>query len=527
MSTIKENLNQNERSHIESLTQIGIALSAERDINKFFNLILDEAINYTNADAGTIYTISDNQKCLDFKIVCTRSKKIKLGVADTARWPSVNLFDKDGKPKNQTFVAYVANSGKTAVIDDVYNQDIFDNSGTKDYDAKNNYQSKSMIAIPLKNHEDDILGVIQLINAMDENANITNFTDDHNFMLSSLASQAAIALSNKKLIHDLEDLLYQFIRSIAGAIDRKSRYTGGHITRVATLSEMISDKINNDTFHFKDLKFSEEELQEISISAWMHDIGKITTPIYVRDKSTKLETINDRIDLVRTRFKLVKSVIKYDILKNNDKNLDTLLDKLDKYWEFVLKANIGGEFMTDESLELLEEIGNFSYESEGEKYFLLTKDEKRNLAIRKGTLLPEEINIIREHAEITLQMLSELTFPKKLKHVPKYASSHHEKLNGGGYPLGLDSSQLPIQARLIAIADLYEALTASDRPYKKGKTLSESLRIMGFMAKDGDIDKDLLDLLLDSSLFLEYAKKYLKPEQIDNPDIDKIKSMYR
>ncbi len=527
MSMIKENLNQNERSHIESLTQIGIALSAERDINKFFNLILNEAINYTNADAGTIYTISEDHEHLDFKIVCTRSKNIKLGIADTARWPSVDLYDENGKPKNQTFVAYVANSGKPAVIDDVYKQKIFNNSGTKDYDAKSNYHSKSMIAIPLKNHEDDILGVIQLINAMDKNGNITTFTDDHNFMLTSLASQAAIALSNKKLIHDLEDLLYQFIRSIAGAIDRKSRYTGGHITRVAALSEMISNKINNDNSHFKDIKFSEDELQEISISAWMHDIGKITTPIYVRDKATKLETINDRIDLVGTRFQLVKSVIKYDMLKNNNKKLGELLDKLDKYWEFVKKTNIGGEFMTDESLELLEEIGKFSYESEGEKYFLLTEDEKRNLGIRKGTLLPEEINIIREHAEITLQMLKELSFPKKLKRVPKYASSHHEKLNGEGYPLGLDSSQLPIQARLIAVADLYEALTASDRPYKKGKTLSESLKIMAFMAKDNEIDKDLLDLLLDSGLFMDYAKKFLKPEQIDNPDIEKIKSMYR
>ena len=527
MSTIKDNMNQKERSHIESLTYIGIALSAEHDINKFFNLILDEAISYTNADAGTIYTVSDDQKELDFKIVCTRSKKFKLGVADTARWPSIPLNDEDGNPQNKTFVAYVANSGKTTWIKDVYDQDIFDNSGTKNYDANNNYRSKSMIAIPFKNHEDDVLGVIQLINAMDDDNEIISFSEGHRLMLSSLASQAAIALSNKKLVNGLESLLRQFIRSIAGAIDRKSRYTGGHISRVATLSEMISQKINEDKNYYADIKFTEDELQEISVSAWMHDVGKITTPIHVRDKATKLETINDRIKHLETRFDLVKAIIKCDIIRNPENNLDELIDKVDEYWQFVKKTNVGGEFMRDDALKLLDEIGEFSYESAGKTYFLINEDEKRNLGIRKGTLLPEEIKVIREHAEVSMQMLNELTYPKKLRNVPRFAAAHHEKLNGKGYPLGLNADQLPVQSRLIAIADLYEALTASDRPYKPGKTLTESLRIMGFMAKDKEIDKDLLDLLIDSGLYLEYADKFLKPEQIDSPDLEKQKAFYR
>jgi len=527
MSTIKDNIDPKTKSHIESLTKIGIALSAEQDINKFFNLILDEAIRYTNADAGTIYTVSDDQKYLDFKLVCTRSKNLKLGVADTAKWPSIALYEADGKPRNKTFVAYVANSGKAACIEDVYDQDIFDSAGTRVYDSKNNYRSQSMIAIPLKNHENDVLGVIQLINALDEAGEIISFNQAHQTMLTSLASQAAIALSNRKLIFGLENLLRQFIKSIASAIDRKSKYTGGHITRVATLSELISQKINLDQQHYPNIEFSDDELQEISVAGWMHDVGKITTPIYVRDKATKLETISDRIELVKTRFELVKMVIKKDMIALDKPELAEKLAQLEQYWQFVKKTNIGGEFLSADALQLLQEIADFSYNSEGEEYYLLTADETRNLGIRKGTLLPEEIEIIREHAEVSMEMLNELTYPKKLKNVPRYASAHHEKLNGEGYPLGLDASQLPLQARLIAIADLYEALTASDRPYKKGKTLSESLKIMCFMAKDNEIDKDLLDLLMDSGLYLEYAKKFLKPEQIDQPNIEQLKAFYR
>lgn len=527
MSTIKDDLNQKENSHIESLTKIGIALSAERDINKFFNLILDEAINYTNADAGSIYTISDDLSKLDFKIVCTRSKNLKLGVADTAKWPSVPLFDKDNKPLYKNFVSYVANSGKTAVIEDVYNQNFFDNAGTKKYDSGNDYHSQSMIGIPLKNHEDDVLGVIQLINALDENDHIIPFSTACESMLSSLASQAAIALSNRKLILGLESLLRQFIKSIASAIDRKSKYTGDHIARVASLSEMISYKINEDKNYYAHVNFNDDELNEISIAAWMHDVGKISTPIYVRDKATKLETITDRIELVNTRFELVKTVIERDIAITGDNDKAEILKQIDNYNEFIQTTNIGGEFMTDEALAFLQEIADFSYLSGDKKHILITENEHRNLSIRKGTLLPEEIQIIREHADISMDMLNELTYPKKLKNVPKYAAAHHEKLNGKGYPLGLDASQLAVQSRLIAIADLFEALTASDRPYKKGKTLSETMRIMGFMAKDEDIDKDLVDLLLDSGLYMEYAHKYLKPEQIDEFDIEKQKAFYR
>ncbi len=517
--------------HVKALTKIGIALSAEKKINNFFKLVLDEAIRFTNADGGTIYTLSEDKRTLDFKIICTISMNLRLGMADTAKWPSVPLYDEKGNKLFKNFASYVAHTGKATSVEDAYNQNIFDNSGTKKYDKNNNYHSKSMAAIPMKDHENELLGVIQLINAMDEKGNIVNFNDEHITMLTSLASQAAIAFTNKNLIEGLENLLYQFIKSIAGAIDRKSKYTGGHIKRVATLSEMLSQKIQKDKGHYKDITFSDDELQEISIAGWMHDVGKITTPIYVRDKAKKLETIFDRVELINTRFNLVRSIILEDIsccLKDNCKKeeLEKLLEQLEEDRKFIYQANTGGEFMKDEDLERIDRIFQFKYSSNENDYFLLTENEKINLSIRRGTLLPEEFDKMREHAIVTHEMLGELTFPKKFRDVPKYASAHHEKLNGKGYPFQLSAEQMPLQSRIIAIADLYEALTASDRPYKKGKTLTETLKIMAFMVKDGEIDADLLDLLIDSGLYLEYAKKFLKPRQIDDVDIAKIKAMY-
>jgi len=515
---------------VERLTKIGIALSGEKDINNFFQLILDGAIYFSNADGGTIYTVSDDQKFLDFKVICTRSKNLKLGTADVSKWPSIPLYEEDGSKRMKNFASYVANTGEPESIEDVYHQDIFDNAGTKKYDESNDYRCKSMAAIPLKNHENEVLGVISLINAMDAEGNIVPFTQENITMLQSLASQAATAMSNKELIRSLEKLLYEFVQSIAKAIDRKSKNTGGHVMRVAGLSEELSYKIQEDTTFYPDLKFSDDELQEISLAGWMHDVGKITTPVYVQDKAKKLETILDRIEMVQTRFELVQAVIKKDMVLAEDplkSELQAKLDLIDDFNDFVTNCNTGGEFMADDDLAKLDQIRDFKYNSEGKEYYLITENEHKNLGIRRGTLLWEEILIMREHATVTAEMLSELTFPKKFKNVALYASAHHEKLNGKGYPYQLSEEELPLQARIIAVADVYEALTASDRPYKPGKTLSESFRILGFMAKDKDLDAKVLNLLIDSGLYMEYAKKFLKPEQIDEVDFDKIKSMYQ
>ncbi len=514
--------------HLHDFTKIGIALSVEKDINKFFKLVLNAAMKFSNSDGGTIYTLSEDERYLDFTLICTISKKLELGMADTAKWPSVSLFDESGNRKYKNFATYVAHTKKACCVKDAYNQDIFDNSGTIKYDKNNNYRSESMAAIPMLDHENELLGVIQLINATDSNGNIIEYSDEHLSSLTSLASLAAIALTNRKLINGLENLLLHFIKSIAGAIERKSKYTGGHINRVAFLSEEFAKVIQNDEKYYPKTHFSDNEMQEISIAGWMHDVGKITTPIHIRDKAQKLETIFDRIELVMTRFDLIEALIKNDMTdSNSDKEkLKMLLSKLENDREFIINSNAGGEFMTENALQKIEEISQFSYSTNHKTYHLITENEKENLSIKRGTLLPKEMEKIREHALETHEMLSELTYPKKFKNVPLYASSHHEKLNGKGYPFGKTADELPIQSRILSIADLYEALTAYDRPYKKGKTLTETLKIMAFMVKDGEIDGKLLDLFIDSELYLQYAKKYLKHEQLDNVNLKNIKAIY-
>lgn len=525
--------NVNRIDHIEKLKKIGIALSVEEDIDEFFKMVLEEAISYTNADAGSLYRISSDGKYLDFTFVCTISKNISLGRADTVKWPSVPLYDNKGNRKLKNFVSYVAHTARTVAVEDVYDQDIFDHSGTKKYDTANQYHSKSMVGVPMLNHENDVLGVIQLINALDRDNKIIPFNHRHISMVESLASQAAIALTNKALIAGLENLLYQFIKSIADAIDRKSKYTGGHISRVATLTEMIARKIHSDKYIFPEINFSDNELQELVIAGWMHDVGKITTPENIIDKATRMETIFDRIELIATRFALVKKVIENDIIKasikkdkQTSRELTVLLKKIDADLDFLSEINNSNRNLCEMDLERIEKIASFSYRAENKIYRLITDDEKRNLLIKNGNLLPEELTKMQEHVLITHEMLSRLTFPKKFRNVALYASSHHEKLNGKGYPFHLRAEELPLQARIIAIADIFESLTASDRPYKEGKTLGQAFEVLANWASQGEIDSRILDLFLDSGLFMEYARKYLKQDQIDKIDPALIKKKY-
>ena len=529
-----DDITSNQIQHFKNLTNIGIALSIEKDTDKVFDLILEEALLFTNADGATIYTLSEDRNKLDFKLVYNRTMNIIMGGKHSEiTWPSLVLKDENGEVSLKNMASYAANTGKAVKFDDVYEQTMFDNSGTRKFDEMNHYRSKSMVAIPLKDHEDEILGVIQLINPTDSVGNIIKFTDEHLELLSSLSSITAMIMTNRKLIEGLESLLHQFIRSIAKTIDRKSKYTGGHISRVALLTEKIAERINEiKRGFFKKIEFNENQMKEISMSGWMHDLGKIITPESIMDKGTKLECINDRIDHVITRFSLIKSLIKKDIqikkMKNeNIKHLQDLYTQLEEDQAFIEQCNIGSEFMEDWELDRIRSIADFRYSADDETYFLLNEDESRNLCIRKGTLLPEEFAKMKEHASVTASMLNELSFPRKYENVALYASSHHEKINGKGYPSGLSGEKLPLQARIIAVADLFEALTAVDRPYKKGKKLTEALTIMAFMAKDGEIDKNLLDLFIDEKMYMDYAKKYLGKNQIDDVDTRVIKALYR
>ncbi len=530
--------------HINRLTRIGESLSSESDLDRIFDMILEEGIDFTHADGATIYKVSDDGKFLDFAIIYNATLNMRLGgKRNPTTWANrISLYDEDSKPILRYIVTNVFHKKTSLCFDDVYEAQDYDISGTLDFDSKSNYRCKSMLTIPLKNHEDEVLGVIQFINAMDKDKKIIPFTPEHRSMLSSLASQAAIALSNRKLIESLESLLNQFIRSIAGAIERKSKYSSDHITRVATLTEMLAARINEaDDRYFGGRKFSEVELKELSMAGWMHDVGKIVTPEYIMDKSTKLETIIDRVEMVMLRFEKLELVL--DLLHtklplsefekflqenvSNELNCDNYHDFIESNKAFIRKLNFGEEFVAEEDLKHVEALSAINFEYEGKQYYLFSEDERRNLMISgRGTFTREEFQIMKDHVSITWEMLSKLTFPKKFKNVAIYASSHHEALNGKGYPRGLSADDLPLQSRIIAVADIFEALTASDRPYKKAKTLTESLTIMAFMVKDGHLDKDIVDFFLDSGLYKEYAEKYMKPEYTTEVDIAAIKAKY-
>ncbi len=453
------------------------------------------------------------------------------GTQDKITWPKLPLYI-DNKPNKEMVAALCALENKLINIKDVYTQEGFNFEGTKNFDKNTGYKTQSMLVVPMVNHEGDVIGVLQLLNKQDEQHNTIEFTAEDEKLILSMGSQAAISISNRELIDDLENLLNSFIKSIATAIDEKSPYTGGHIGRVAEIAEMFVDAINEDETLYKDKFYNDDEKKEIKTAAWMHDIGKITTPEYVVDKARKLQTIHDRINEVEVRFELLKKEKELNFFKamslcNNRESQVALeeqfqeeINQLNEDFEFIVVCNTGGEFMEDAKIQRIEEIAQKTVTLNGKSHPLLTPNEIYNLSIRKGTLTQEERLVINNHSLISIKMLESLPFPKKLKEVPRIAGGHHEKICGGGYPFNLKGDEISFEARILAIADIFEALTAHDRPYKDANSLNQSMKILSFMAKDNELDKDLIKFFVKKGLHLKYAHKYLKPSQMDEIKVD-------
>lgn len=526
---------------IERFSEIGLALSKEKDMNKVLEMIIDEGRRITNADGGTLYMVIDEGTRLKFEIMQTVSKNIRFGGTSPNPVPEaiypIKLYNPEtGEPNYHMVSAYVGLTGETMNIEDAYEAEGFDFSGMKAFDQKNDYRSKSFLTVPLKNHLDEIIGVIQLLNAQDpDTVEIVPFSKDKQMLVESLCSQAAVTITNKQLIQQLEDLFESFIRVIAAAIDAKSPYTGGHCQRIPVITEMIAEAINRTKEGpLADVYFDDESMRELLISAWLHDTGKVATPVHVVDKSTKLETIYDRIHGVTSRFEILKRDEEIRLLKEKqrleregksdeipevEKQFKERLSQLDDDRDFLETVNIGGEFLSPEKEERIETIAAYKWQHNGETRNFLTDEEVGNLSISRGTLTPEERKIINDHMVVTIDMLDKLPWPKDLKNVPLYAAAHHEKLDGTGYPKGMNHKELPVQPRIMTIADIFEALTAKDRPYKKGRTLSQSIKIMTFMRNDHEIDPDIFDIFLKEKVYEEYAQQYLPPEQVDEVEV--------
>jgi HD-GYP domain-containing protein (c-di-GMP phosphodiesterase class II) len=525
---------------LEELNHIGIALSQERDINRLLERILIAAKDITHADGGTLYRMTE-EKSLKFEIIRNDTLGIAMGGTTGVEIPfyPIYLFDKDGNAVHSMVAAYAVHHDRSVNIADAYTEEGFDFTGTKNFDKKTGYRSRSFLTMPMKNHEGQIIGVLQLINAKDpRSGEVVAFSDTDQHLAESLASQAAIALTNRLLINHLEALFESFISLINAAIDDKSPYTGGHCERVPVLTMLLAEAVDNcKVGPLRDFAMTERDRYELKIAGLLHDCGKVTTPVHVVDKATKLQTIFDRVALIDTRFEVVKrdaeiALLKARLEKLGPRHTDVMGDaqlvagirEIESDRDFLRRANIGSETMRDEDVARVQAIARrYRWRNgDGERSDFLSEEEIRNLTIRYGTLTSDERQIINHHIEITIQMLESLPWPRHLKNVPEYAGGHHERMDGKGYPRGLKREQMSVQARCMGIADIFEALTAKDRPYKKGKTLTESLTILGKFKLNGHIDPDLFDIFMWEKVYEKYARQFLDPDQIDEVDVAKI-----
>lgn len=564
------------QDRLESLIQTGLDLGRERDRMALLRKILFGGKTLLNCDAGTLYMVTE-RKTLRFALR-TRS--------DALPSLEIPLYDANGAPVERYMATWCALHNEAVSVDDVYAETRFDVSGARQMDADTGYRTVSMLSVPLALNDGEVIGVLQFLNALDPaTGQAIPFAPDLLRFVTAMAAQAAVALDNHQLIEAQKALLDAIAMLIAGAIDAKSAYTGGHCERVPELGIMLAEAACAVTegpladFSFK----SEDEWREFRIGAWLHDCGKVTTPEYVVDKACKLETIYNRIHEVRMRFEVLLRDARITQLEAvaagaapaaAQARYEERRAQLAADFAFIAECNQGGEFMAPDRIGRLGRIAAETWQRHFDDRLGLSFEEQKrhpdepatlpvterlladkpqhiiprtstrsidpkwgfkvkvpehlynhgeiyNLSIGRGTLTEEERFKINEHVMQSLMMLEQLPLPKSMKRIPEYAGTHHETLTGSGYPRRLGAAELSVPMRIMAIADVFEALTASDRPYKKAKTLSESVDILASFKKQQHIDPDLFDLLLTSGVYQRYAEKYLLPEQIDAVDVAK------
>lgn len=576
---------------LERIVELGIAMSAEKDINRLVETILQGAKDLSNADGGSLYLLG-RQKRLMFQIVLNDSLGFEQGGTSgkPVTMPPVELYLPDGAPNHHNVVTHAFHAGATVNVADAYDESGFDFSGTREFDRQTGYRSRSFLTVPLRPRGGEVMGALQLINAHDrpraggDPGDIVAFSPQIQRFVEALAAQAATALYNRDLIEDQKQLFDAMIEFTAGAIDAKSHYTGAHCERVPQLAIMIAQEASKvDAGPLADFKLEgDDQWYEFKVGAWLHDCGKVTTPEFVVDKATKLETIHNRIHEVRARFEVLLRDARIQRLESllaggdpaeADARLAAETKSLEDDFAFVAACNSGEEAMDQPKLERLNRIAertwnrhfddrlglsweelqrcedeppaplpcperlladkpihrikrqeHFYRRYEGRGFtlpvpaLLYDHGELHNLAITRGTLNEEERFKINEHIMQTIVMLERLPLPPSMARVPYIAGTHHESLTGRGYPRQMQAAELDTAARIMAIADIFEALSATDRPYKKTKKLSECVRILHGFKRDGHIDADIFDLFLSSGLYRRYAERFMTPDQIDEVD---------
>ncbi|BCN92307.1 hypothetical protein THMIRHAM_00920 [Thiomicrorhabdus immobilis] len=512
---------------LQSLLTTAQALSSETNLDRLLEMILQHAMDFANADAGTLYRLADNKEELVFTVVQNRSLDIHMGgSAQPISWDNLPLYLENGQPNEQMVANYCALNKQVINIDNVYENQNFNFEGTKKFDRSTGYQSHSMLVIPLLNTHQELLGVLQLINKTDSSGKSIAFEADDEQNSAALASQAAISLTNALLIKELETLFESVIGTMTKAFDEKCSFTSGHVRLVAELSQIIAQGISEDQTVYKEVNYTAEELHAINIAALLHDVGKIATPEFIMQKSTKLEKVYDRINAIQDRIEIVKRDLLIQHLKaelgqpvadrvQNSPEYLTKIDELDELFQFIKTTNQGSPYLQDEDLKRIAELSQYRYQVAGETMAVINEDEKINLSIRAGTLNNQERDKIMDHARVSLEILKTLPFPKKYERVVNIAANHHEKLDGSGYPRGLTAKDIRLEDRILILADLYEALSSKDRPYKEPNTLSQIAKILCSMANAGQIDKTLLKFFYESGTYKNF-NTYLSPTQLDD-----------
>ncbi len=520
------------------LSDIGLALSAERDIQLLLNLILRKARELTGADAGSIYTVQQDQS--------------GRATADdvTLHFRAAQNDSKSELNTNVTFpvgasslAGYAALRGETLCFDDAYQlPEDAPYRFNPDFDRQHAYRTKSVLVVPLKNHLGEVIGVLQLINRKrdpnvslaDGNGAVTEemvasavlpFDSDRAELAATLASQAAVALENNQLLQKIETLFESFVLASSSAIEDRDPSTSGHSARVTAMTLALAEAASEaDSGPFKDVYYSPRELKELRYAGLLHDFGKIGVREKILTKSHKLdpyyfEGVKDRLVLLtREREKVCaekKIAALLDLPREEalvamrlcDEELKHELAEIEEDARLLTQINDPAiNYVSDEEytrqLMVLNKLANIQYtDALGERRPLLTPEEHETLCVRRGSLTPWEFEQIKEHAQLSFEFLQRISWTAEFASVPEIAWGHHEKLNGSGYPRGIKGDQISLRTRMMTVSDIFDALTASDRPYKKAMPADRALQILELEARNGRLDPDVVELFIERGIY--------------------------
>ncbi|MCR5590148.1 MAG: GAF domain-containing protein [Lachnospiraceae bacterium] len=475
-----------EEYSLDSMIKIALDLSAEKDFSRLMQKILTEAMGICRCDAGTVYIVEKDH--LDFYTVCTKSKGILLSKKDDSTLMPPVPFDR------KHVCACAVMDKKKINIPDIYSSEEYDFAGAQKYDAMNGYRTVSMLVIPMVDEKGEVIGVLQLINALDDGGSVIPFDRKYEEIVSALASLAAVSINNHKLAEEITDLLHSFVAVMVDAIDTRSSYNANHTRSMARYAKKFVEWLSGTD---NEWKFDEDKKDAFFMSVWLHDIGKLIVPLEILDKPDRLDGLRDGI---KSKIEVTRLQAELNSMRTPEKagEYAEQIEALKKAWELIDSSN-NAPFVDDDTVSALNEYASITCTTPyGEAEPLLNDAELEAITVQRGTLTASERSQIEEHVSYTARMLEQMSFSGIYEKVPFWAGSHHEFLNGTGYPNHLSGDELPNETRLLTIIDIYDALTAEDRPYKPPMPTEKAFEILEDMAREGKIDAGILALFRES-----------------------------